>query len=313
MSNVQDVFQHQDLKSVAEIRNPKAIKAVADMTASKLVLTNGSKDFVSSTLAEADIVTASNTITFTGKTFDANGTGNSISNLEVADFASGVIVTDYTGTLNDSKILTAKATNDLVVARISGSDHARGSFDASTNAYPSTGGSGAEGAILKGDYWFISVAGNPGDKVLTVGDVLIAEVNSPSTDADWTALEYTFGFTPENVANKSNSISADTGSTTKYPTVNAVEVAIAAIPAQITPEVIAFNATTDWDTVNLVITAVSHGLGTGVIAEFFKNGASGSFDKVNCKYNVASNGDITLTVIDTLQFEGKVAVTKAAS
>ena len=35
---------------------------------------------------------ASDTLTFTNKTFDANGTGNSISNIEVADLASGVFV-----------------------------------------------------------------------------------------------------------------------------------------------------------------------------------------------------------------------------
>ena len=32
--------------------------------------------------------TASSSTTFTNKTFDANGTGNSISNIEVADFAA---------------------------------------------------------------------------------------------------------------------------------------------------------------------------------------------------------------------------------
>ena len=35
---------------------------------------------------------ASDTLTFTNKTFDANGTGNSLSNVEVADFASGEVL-----------------------------------------------------------------------------------------------------------------------------------------------------------------------------------------------------------------------------
>jgi len=35
---------------------------------------------------------ASDTLTFTNKTFDANGTGNSLSNVDVADFASGVFL-----------------------------------------------------------------------------------------------------------------------------------------------------------------------------------------------------------------------------
>lgn len=44
-------------------------------------------------LASVGYVTASSSHTFTNKTFDANGTGNSISNLEVADFAASAIVT----------------------------------------------------------------------------------------------------------------------------------------------------------------------------------------------------------------------------
>ena len=316
MSNIQDILQHQDFKSVAEIRNPKAIKAVADLTADRILLTNSSKDIISGELSVSEIVTPGSANEFTNKTIDANATGNSITNLEVADFASGVIVTDYTDTLSDDKILSAEATNELVIARISGADHARGSFDASGDAYPSTGGSGTSGAIKKGDYWFISVAGNPGDKKLTVGDVLIAEVDSPSTtDSNWTALEYTFGFTPENVANKSDDIEADTGSTTKYTAVNAVEVfvaaEIAAIESAVAPVTVTFNSTTDWNTTDLVILAATHGLGVNVTAQFFKNGTSSSFDAVNLTYHVASNGNITLSVVDTLQFAGKVVVTQA--
>jgi hypothetical protein len=42
---------------------------------------------------------ASDTLTFTNKTFDANGTGNSITNIEVADFASGVVDTDISDSI----------------------------------------------------------------------------------------------------------------------------------------------------------------------------------------------------------------------
>ena len=55
-------------------------------------------------------VTASSTTTFTNKTIDANGTGNSISNLETADFAANVIDTDGTLAANsDTRIATQKA------------------------------------------------------------------------------------------------------------------------------------------------------------------------------------------------------------
>ena len=62
-------------------------------------------------------VTGSSTTTFTNKTFDANGTGNSISNIEVADFAAASIVTESEGISsndNDTTIPTSAAVKDLL-------------------------------------------------------------------------------------------------------------------------------------------------------------------------------------------------------
>jgi hypothetical protein len=67
---------------------------------------------------DATVATASSTTTFTNKTFDANGTGNSISNLEVADFASGVIDTDLsTVSASDDTLASAKAIKAYVDAQ----------------------------------------------------------------------------------------------------------------------------------------------------------------------------------------------------
>lgn len=66
-----------------------------------------------------NVVTTSSTSTLTNKTFDANGTGNSISNLEVADFAASAIVTSAEGVSssdNDTSIPTTAAVIDAVVA-----------------------------------------------------------------------------------------------------------------------------------------------------------------------------------------------------
>ena len=55
---------------------------------------------------------ASDTLTFTNKTFDANGTGNSISNIETADIAAGTLVTAAEGigsNDNDTTIPTSAA------------------------------------------------------------------------------------------------------------------------------------------------------------------------------------------------------------
>jgi hypothetical protein len=63
---------------------------------------------------------ASDTLTFTNKTFDANGTGNSISNIEVADFASGVVDTDISAvSASDDTLASAKAIKAYVDGEIS--------------------------------------------------------------------------------------------------------------------------------------------------------------------------------------------------
>ena len=57
-------------------------------------------------------VTAASTTTFTNKTIDANGTGNSITNLEVGDFAAASLVTQGEGigsNNNDTTIPTSAA------------------------------------------------------------------------------------------------------------------------------------------------------------------------------------------------------------
>jgi len=67
---------------------------------------------------DATVVTDSSTTTFTNKTFDANGTGNSISNIEVADFASGVVDTDISSvSASDDTIASAKAIKTYVDAQ----------------------------------------------------------------------------------------------------------------------------------------------------------------------------------------------------
>ena len=57
---------------------------------------------------------ASDTMTLTNKTFDANGTGNKLSNVEVEDFAEGVVVTSTNeiapkDNASDKKLVTEKA------------------------------------------------------------------------------------------------------------------------------------------------------------------------------------------------------------
>ena len=82
----------------------------------------------------ADNATSSSTNTFTNKTFDANGTGNSISNLEVADFTAAAIVTaadTLASSDNDTSIPTTAAVIDGIAAIPSLSDGDKGDITVS--------------------------------------------------------------------------------------------------------------------------------------------------------------------------------------
>lgn len=78
----------------------------------------------------------------------------------------------------------------------------RGTFDASVAAYPSSGGSGTAGAILKGDIWTISVAGTlPTGQVVEIGDTVRALIDTPgNTQANWAILQNNIGFVPAPIA-----------------------------------------------------------------------------------------------------------------
>lgn len=122
-----------------------------------------------------------------------------------------------------SAITTANAYTD---SKAAGLVDLRGFYNASTNVFPSTGGSGNSGAVLKGDLWIISVAGTLGGKAVNQGDSILAMIDSPGqTSANWDQSESNLGFTPENLANKQNSRTAD-GTGTKYPTVDAMNTAL---------------------------------------------------------------------------------------
>lgn len=98
------------------------------------------------------------------------------------------------------------ATKQYVDASVVGLWDDRGNYDASGSTFPSTGGSGASGAILKGDIWTISVAGTLGGTAVAIGDTVRAKINTPgSTAGNWAIMEHGLGYTPiTNVLNSAN-------------------------------------------------------------------------------------------------------------
>ena len=72
-----------------------------------------------------DAAIASDTLTFTNKTFDANGTGNNLSNVEVSDFAASAVVIESEGISsndNDTTLPTSAAVKDYVDSAITAQD-----------------------------------------------------------------------------------------------------------------------------------------------------------------------------------------------
>jgi hypothetical protein len=154
-------------------------------------------------------VTASSTNTLTNKTFDANGTGNSISNIEVADFASGVLDTDLTSVSGlDDTIASAKAiktyVDNVAAAGIHYHTSVRVESPSNLNASYDNGTSGVGATLTNtGTLAAITIDGialNLNDRVLvdnqtnaahngvyyvsTVGDGATAWVLTRTTDTD---------------------------------------------------------------------------------------------------------------------------------
>lgn len=145
-----------------------------------------------------------------------------IDNSQVAGLGAVAFSNDYND-LDNLPDLSLKADVSYVDGLVVGLLDDRGSYDASGNTYPSSGGSGTAGAILKGDLWFISVAGTLGGVAVNVGDSIRALVDTPgSTSTNWSVLEGNIGYVPENTANKVTTMSGNTASNTVFLTAKAV-------------------------------------------------------------------------------------------
>jgi hypothetical protein len=124
---------------------------------------------------------------------------------------------------SNTKYPSVKSVKDYADGLVVGLLDDRGNYDASTNLFPASGGSGTAGAVMKGDLWYISVTGTLGGETASVGASVRALSDAPGqTSANWDILNVGLGFTPENVANKSTDVALGT-SDTLYPTQNAVK------------------------------------------------------------------------------------------
>ena len=118
---IQDITGAQLVTNGSHTRITAAYDDAGD-GAIDLTVDNDLSNYDNSTSA---FITAASSDTLTNKTFDANGTGNSLSNVEVADFAAAAIVLESEGigsNDNDTSIPTSAAVKDYVDSNVTAQD-----------------------------------------------------------------------------------------------------------------------------------------------------------------------------------------------
>lgn len=96
-----------------------------------------------------------------------------------------------TPTAPDPTTTQGLATKGYVDTAVTGLLDFRGTYDASGNTFPASGGSGLLGAVVKGDLWICSVAGTLGGQAITPGDLIVALVDTPGqTAANWDLIPH---------------------------------------------------------------------------------------------------------------------------
>jgi len=139
---------------------------------------------------------------------------------------------------------TGRAVKTYADGLVVGALNYRGAYDASGGTYPTTGGTGSGGAVMKGNMWIISVAGTLGGESIQVGDSIIANIDTPGqTASNWNHLNANVSYVPENIANKKTSL---TDSDVDYPTCKAVNTGLSGKQNTLgfTPENVANKKTT---------------------------------------------------------------------
>lgn len=158
--------------------------------------------------------TGDQTITLTG---DVTGTGTGTFATTIKnDVALGGNPTTATQSAGDNttKIATTAFVTTAVANGTIGLLDYRGSYDASSNLFPATGGSGIAGAILQGDFWICSVGGTLGSTAVTPGDLIISIVDTPGqTSTNWDLIEHNLGTYVTSVTGTTNRITSTGGAT----------------------------------------------------------------------------------------------------
>jgi len=219
--------------------------------------------------------TSTNAVTTTTHT-------HAITGFEVTSNKSNNIATDAAST---TKYPSVKAIKDYADGLVVGLLDYRGGYDASVNTYPTTGGSGSAGAVLKGDMYVISVGGTLSGVAIQVGDMIIATVDTPGqTAGNWNTLNTNISYVAEDVANKVTSLSG-ASTNTQY------------TGAKLVYDQLALKA----NLISPAFTTPSLGVATATSI----NGATITSGTLNGSVTGTNTGDVTLTVNSGMALTGQ--------
>ena len=146
------------------------------------------------------LVGRATTDTLTNKTIDANGTGNSISNLEVADFAAASIVIESEGigsNDNDTTLPTSAAVKDYVDTQVQTADTLAELTDTNVT-------SPADGALLFYDTGTSKWIDNVVSGDITIADTGVATIASQAVESGMLNPNIISGQTAETSLENSN-------------------------------------------------------------------------------------------------------------
>lgn len=247
--------------------------SITPLTANRVIVSDGSGNPSASAITTSTLAYIGNLTSDAQSQIDTKITkvaGATSGNLPVltagGELQDSLVIISTDGTMvanSDQKVPTEKAVISFIDNKILSLGVGQGNYDASSGLFPATR-SDLVSQVRKDDIFFISVAGTLGGKLMTPGDTLRALVDNPGqTASNWNQGELNFGYVAENEANKStdNTLGGVSASDISYPSQKAVKDYV----DNATKSYQASFVAGDFVSNELVISAATHGLGTGVL------------------------------------------------